>query len=166
MAQTKQRAAPKRASSSRKSQTRSRSASAKPKSSRGKSGASNTGNATKATTKIRAMNGSKPAAVASKAKVPLLAGGAALAGAAGGLVMGARHGRHGGRLTRAMQRRPKVKVDSHDIAKVAKEVGKAGAQVGHLASELQLARETANGGKRRSPVEVVLDGLTHRRSHS
>jgi hypothetical protein len=102
----------------------------------------------------------------SKAKVPLLASGAALMGAAGGLVMGNRHGRRNGRLAKALPKRPQIKLDSHDIAKAAKEVSKAGAQVGHLASELQRARETANGSKHRSPVEVVLDGLTHRRSRS
>jgi len=104
--------------------------------------------------------------MASKAKVPLLAGGAALAGAAGGLVMGNRHGRHGGRLAKALPQKPQIKVDSRDVAKAAKEVGNFGAQVGHLASELKRARETANGNKHRSPVEVVLDGLTHRRSRS
>jgi hypothetical protein len=99
-------------------------------------------------------------------KVPLLAGSAALVGAAGGLAMGTRHGRNRGRLAKAIPQRPQIKVDSHDVAKAAKEVGSFGRQVGHLASELQRARETANGSKHRSPVEVVLDGLTHRRSRS
>ena len=85
-------------------------------------------------------------------------------GAAGGLVMGTRHGRRGGRLARAIPQRPQIKVDSHDVAKAAKEVGSFGAQMGHLAAELQQARESANGGKRRSPIEVVLQGLTHRGS--
>jgi hypothetical protein len=155
MAQTKQRAAAKRASGSPKSKARSRSSSAKSKSATSKP---------KASKPARSTNGLKP--TMSKAKVPLLAGGAALMGAAGGLVMGNRHGRRNGRLAKALPKRPQIKVDSHDIAKAAKEVSKAGAQVGHLASELQRARETANGGKHRSPVEVVLDGLTHRRSSS
>lgn len=100
---------------------------------------------------------------ASKAKVPLLAGGAALAGAAGGIALGARQARrHGGGPM--MPRRPQVKVKSQDLAKAAKEVGSFGAQMGRLASELQQAREAANSGKHRSPVEVVLDGLTSRRS--
>jgi hypothetical protein len=34
--------------------------------------------------------------------------------------------------------------------------------VGELATELRRARESADGGKHRSPVEVVLDGLTAR----
>jgi hypothetical protein len=94
---------------------------------------------------------------ASKAKAPLLAGGAAVAGAAGGLVLGARAGRR----SKAM-RRPKVKIRSRDIARAARDVGQFGMDVGQLASELRRNREQANGAKRRSPVEVVLDGLTHR----
>jgi len=90
-----------------------------------------------------------------KAKMPLVAGGAALAGAAGGLALGARQARHA---------RKRVKVRSQDVTRVAKEVGGFGAQVGRLASELQHAREASkNGSAHRSPVEVVLDGLTSRR---
>jgi hypothetical protein len=95
--------------------------------------------------------------VASKAKTPLLASGAALAGVAGGIAIGAR----GARQVKGM-RRPKMKIDSHDLSRAAKEVGQFGMDVGQLASELRRNREQANGAKRRSPVEVVLDGLTHR----
>lgn len=99
----------------------------------------------------------------SKAKVPLVAGGAALAGAAGGMLLGARQARRHGMAAKALSRRPLVKVRSRDLASAAKEVGSFGAQVGRLASELQQAREAGNGSHR-SPVEVVLDGLTARRS--
>jgi hypothetical protein len=85
---------------------------------------------------------------ASAAKGPLLAGGAALAGAAGGMAIGVRRGR----------RRSKV-----DLGKAAENVGAFGAQMGQLASALQQGRETADGPKRRSPIEVVLEGLTARR---
>ena len=100
----------------------------------------------------------------SKAKVPLMAGGAALAGAAGGLVLGARRGRRNGLAARALSRRPQVKVRSQDLAKAAKEVGSFGTQMGRLATELQQTREAVGNGKHRSPVEVVLEGLTARRS--
>jgi hypothetical protein len=86
---------------------------------------------------------------ASRAKVPLLAGGAALAGAAGGMVLGARQARRHHR---------------GDLSRAAKDVGSFGAQVGRLASELHQAREATGNGKHRSPVEVVLEGLTARRS--
>jgi hypothetical protein len=92
--------------------------------------------------------------VASRAKVPLVAGGAALAGAAGGFALAA--SRRG--------RRRAVQLRSGDLAKAAREVGNFSAQVGELATELQRARESAAAnGKHRSPIEVVLQGLTARR---
>ncbi|HET9184848.1 MAG TPA: hypothetical protein VFN82_01795 [Solirubrobacterales bacterium] len=107
--------------------------------------------------------------VAGKAKVPLVAGGAAVAGAAGGMALASsRHGRRSG-IGGALARRPKIKVgpkikvDSKDLAKAAKEVGSFSAQMGELAGELQRARDSANGKKHRSPIEVVLQGLTARR---
>ncbi|HYG97127.1 MAG TPA: hypothetical protein VD741_08470 [Solirubrobacterales bacterium] len=94
--------------------------------------------------------------------MPLVAGGAALAGAAGGLALAAsKTGKKSG-LGKAMARRPKIKVTSKDVARAAKEVGNFSAQVGEVANELQRAREAADG-KHRSPVEVVLQGLTSRR---
>jgi len=99
---------------------------------------------------------------AGKAKIPLVAGGAALAGAAGGLALASsKHARKSG-IGKAIARRPKVKLKSGDVARAAKEVGKVSTQVGELAGELQRNREEANG-KHRSPVEVVLQGLTSRR---
>ncbi|HEX2392385.1 MAG TPA: hypothetical protein VHI77_05655 [Solirubrobacterales bacterium] len=98
---------------------------------------------------------------AGKAKLPLVAGGAALAGAAGGLALASSRGRKGGIGTAL--RKPQIKVDSSDVAKVAKQVGSFSAQVGELAGELQRARESADDGKHRSPIEVVLQGLTARR---
>jgi hypothetical protein len=92
---------------------------------------------------------------ASKAKVPLLAGGAALAGAAGGIALGAHQARRHKGIGKV------VKPDN--LARAAKRVGDFGAQMGHFANELQLAREASNGHGR-SPVEVVLEGLTTRRS--
>jgi hypothetical protein len=105
---------------------------------------------------------------ASKAKTPLLAGSAALAGVAGGIALGTRQARHGKALARRPKVRigPKVKIDSHDLAKAAKEVGQFGVDVGQLASELRKNREIANGARRRSPIEVVLQGLTTRGSGS
>jgi hypothetical protein len=88
-----------------------------------------------------------------RAKVPLLAGGAALAGAAGGIALGARQARRHTVLGR---------VGSDDLTKLARKAGDVGMQVGELAFEVKRARETSNGKVRRSPVEVVLQGLTHR----
>lgn len=90
-------------------------------------------------------------AAAGKAKVPLIAGGAALAGAAGGAALGARQAR---RHRRGV------------AAKAARGMGALGVQAGHLASELQRNREASNGSQHRSPLEVVLEGLTARRPRS
>jgi hypothetical protein len=113
----------------------------------------------------KAANGVGKAA--SKAKVPLMAGGAALAGAAGGLALAASQGGKrrgiGSALRAPAVRKPKIKVTSRDVAKAAKEVGNFSAQVGAVATELQNAREAAENGTHRSPVEVVLQGLTSRR---
>lgn len=94
--------------------------------------------------------------MAGRAKVPLVAGSAVLAGAAGGMAIEAWRAR----------RRPHIKLDSRDLAKAAKGAGAFGAQLGQLASELHQARESANGGAHRSPIEVVLEGLTARRARA
>jgi len=96
---------------------------------------------------------------ARKARTPLLAGGAALVGAAGGVALGARQAKRSKTL---VPRKPRIKVDSKDLARTAKEVGEFGVQVGQLAAELRHNREQANGIKHRSPIEVVLQGLTSR----
>lgn len=90
----------------------------------------------------------------SKAKVPLLAGGAALAGVAGGAAIGAHQARRHHGLP---------KVSSEDLGKAARRMGDFGAQMGEVAIELRRARQASNGKQHRSPVEVVLEGLTSRR---
>jgi len=99
--------------------------------------------------------------VAGKAKLPLVASGAALAGVAGGVALAASRKGHRGGIGGAL-RKPKIKVDTGDVARVAKEVGSFSTQVGALAGELQRNREAANDGKHRSPIEVALQGLTSR----
>jgi hypothetical protein len=109
--------------------------------------------------------------VAGKAKVPLMAGGAAIAGAGGAMALAAAS--KGGRKNKlgmkkvkaAMPHKPKVKIKSKDLAKAAKEVGKVSAQVSEIANGISRAQDSsANGnGRHRSPVEVVLQGLTARR---
>jgi hypothetical protein len=182
MAQTKAKTSAKRSGGSKKTPARSRGSSSKRPKAKSRSRTSTSksnpvkaaGNATgKATTAVGSATGKATSAVGNatgkatsavgKAKVPLLAGGAALAGAAGGLALGARGARRGRGITKAIPRRPQMKVRSKDLASAAKDVGSFGAQLGHLATELQRARESGNG-KHRSPVEVVLEGLTARRS--
>jgi hypothetical protein len=96
------------------------------------------------------------AKLVSKAKLPLLAGGAAAAGLASGVAIGAKRA----------QRRSHLSLSSRDLAKAARQVGVFGTQVGQVASELQRAREAANDGQHRSPIEIVLEGLTARRARA
>jgi hypothetical protein len=100
-----------------------------------------------------------------KARVPLLAGGAVIAGAAGGAALASRQShRHRG-FANGIAHSVR-KIDADDVAKAAKRVGDATARAGQFAADFQRARETSNGvanGKHRSPVEVVLQGLTARR---
>jgi hypothetical protein len=155
MAQPNTRATPKRSSSARKQSKRGSTNKPPARKSASKSRPS------AKTAKSKAENaGQTVSKAASRAKVPLIASGAALAGAAGGLALASRQDRHR-RLAMAM-RKPRIKLTSRDVARAAKEVGHFSSQMGELASELQRARET-NGSKHRSPVEVVLDGLTARR---
>lgn len=162
-----QTASARRSRSQKKSSTRSRGSSnsksrkrtnSKPKQTTSKASKSSPVSAVETTAKEAGRTakdaGKTVGRAASKAKVPLLAGGAALAGAAGGIALGA----HQARRHRGIG---KVKPDN--LARAAKRVGDFGAQMGHFANELQLAREASNGHGR-SPVEVVLEGLTTRRS--
>jgi hypothetical protein len=101
---------------------------------------------------------------ASKAKAPLLASGAALAGAAGGLAIGAMRSRHSRKGLVAKALRPKrVKISSQDVAKAARGIGTVSQHVADLTSEMNGDQRAKKNGKRKSPVEVVLEGLTARR---
>ena len=111
---------------------------------------------------------------ARKAKGPMLAAGATAAGLAGGLAIGSRMGaRHSGvgALLRprrrvlgvAVGRRPPLMRTAGALGKVAKELASATSKASTSADELRQVREQLEAGNRRSPVEVVLDGLTHRR---
>lgn len=164
MAATKTRASARSATKSKRKPTKARKPSS-PKSRRSSTSAANGaargGSARKAvegTVKQASSSASEAkrsvGRAARKARTPLLAAGAAVAGAAGGLALGRQT-----RKSRALNR-PKVRVNSHDLAKAARDVGEFGVHVGQLASELRKNREEANGAKRRSPVEVVLQGLT------
>ena len=98
---------------------------------------------------------------ANAAKVPAVAGGAALAGLVGGMAI-ARGGR---RKVLGMPvpgtRRPLVKINGRGPG--TKQLMKTGRQMAELAVEVRQARQQLATDRRRSPVEVVLEGLTARR---
>jgi hypothetical protein len=105
--------------------------------------------------------GSSIRSVAKGARGPLLAGSAALAGLAGGVVLGAARGP--ARVVGAKPRKVGFHIRSQDLATTAKEIGSFGEQLGMVAAEIRRTREAAAASKHRSPVEVVLQGLTARR---
>jgi hypothetical protein len=132
---------------------------------RGSNGRARVGAARKAVENSTKEAGQTVSKAASNAKTPLLASGAALAGVAGGLAIGAMRSRrsHSHKLLGLkIPQGKRVKTGSRDVAKAAREVGTLSQHVSELATELRHVRENSNGGKGRSPVEVVLDGLTAR----
>jgi hypothetical protein len=99
----------------------------------------------------------------SKAKIPLLAGGAALAGTVGGVIIGSTHS--GGKVLGISLPKPKrVKTRSKDLAKAAKGVA-ALEKMSRADRGIQGVRESLAGGdtKQNSPLEILLKGLTTRR---
>ena len=83
-----------------------------------------------------------------------LAGGAALAGLAGGVALGRRTSAGSASKTAA------------GLAEATKNAGRFTENLGALAGEMRKARETIDGdtaAKHRSPIEVVLQALTARR---
>jgi hypothetical protein len=174
MAQTKARASTKRArpkksqarSEPKKTQARSKGSAGKSRTSsgnRGSNGREGVNAARQAVASTTKETSLRVGRAASRARTPLLAGGAALAGAAGGLAVGSMQSRR--KVLGVKMPQPKrVRIRSRDMARAAREVGTFGQHLGELATEMRQAREgSGNGNKHRSPVEVVLDGLTARR---
>ena len=157
MAQTKTK------TKSKKSRTAKRTGSGSSKTSKAKPKTAKSSKPAKSNGGGPTSNGAVNGAV-SKAKLPLLAGGVALAGTVGGVVLGAT--RSGGKVLGVrLPQSKRARVRSTDLAKAAKEVGRFGESVGDLTMELRRAREgLANGsGKHDSPIEVLLKGLSHTR---
>ena len=164
---------PKSSSASTRSRSRSRKtkSSSRPRSTKQGSNASNQGSSAadrlrdvpQAVEKTGKKVGHNVGRAASNAKTPLLASGAALAGAAGGLAVGAMRSRRSpkGLVPKALRRR-RTKVRSQDIARAARGIGTVSRHVADLTNEMDGERQSKNG-KRKSPVEVVLEGLTARR---
>jgi hypothetical protein len=95
-------------------------------------------------------------------KGPALAGGAALAGLAGGMAVQAK--RDSGRKGLGMRMGTGGAKAAKNLAEASKEVGRFGENVGQFAAEVRKTREAIeNGSKHSSPIEVVLRALTARR---
>lgn len=100
--------------------------------------------------------------VASAAKVPAVAGGAALAGLVGGMAISRRGPRRMLGVPIPGTARPLVKINGRGSG--TKQLLKTGQQMADLAIEVRQARRQLATERKRSPIEVVLDGLTARRS--
>jgi hypothetical protein len=133
MAQTKTKTKAKATSKGRSSSSR------KPSSSRKRTNSSSKAAPTEVMSNAADKATTAVGHAADKAKIPLVAGGAAIAGAAGGAMLSARQ---------------------------ARRKRSTAARLGDFALQMQRARQTPNGSKQRSPVEVVLEGLTSRRSRA
>jgi hypothetical protein len=117
--------------------------------------------------------GDTVSSAAQSASRPALTAGAAAAGLAGGLALGARLNGRGGLAALVKPRRRVLGVPIgrksglhralETLGKTAKQVGRATKQVSSTTDDIHQVREELEKANRQSPVEVLLDGLTHRR---
>ncbi len=98
--------------------------------------------------------GGTVASTAKSASRPALTAGAAAAGLAGGLVIGSRL---------RLRRKSGLQQTLELLGKAAKELGSATKQAASTTNDIRQVREELEKANRQSPVEVLLDALTHRR---
>jgi hypothetical protein len=129
--------------------------------SKGKDAVSKTASKGKNAVSDTAETGARAVATAAdKVKWPAVAGGAALAGLAGGVALGAKRTSGGKRLG----------IHGHgggtgkSLLRASENLGRVSENVGQFAAEVRRTRETIEeGSKHRSPIEVLLRALTARR---
>jgi len=163
-------------SASRKGQSKSRSngsgSEATASRSRDSSRSKSSGSAAVATAR---NTGDAIRTAARSARVPMLAAGATAAGLAAGLALGSRAtaNRRGVGALLAPQRKVLgvplgtrkrgVVRTTEALGKLARELSLATSQVSATTNEIRQVREQLDKANRQSPLEVLLDGLTHRR---
>ena len=108
--------------------------------------------------------GESVATAARTAKGPAIAAGATVAGLAGGLALGARMGSKRRKVLGVPlgRKRPMVRA-AEALGKVALKLGSAAGQAAATTDDVRQIREQLDSANRQSPIEVLLDGLTHRR---
>lgn len=118
--------------------------------------------------------GGAVASTARRVRAPVLAAGAAAAGLAGGLAIGSRMASKRRGLGGLLAHRPRVFGvpigPTSGLVKTVEVVGKAAKELSSVSTQLSDTRDEARQIRQhlkmantRSPLEVVLDGLTHRR---
>jgi hypothetical protein len=129
---------------------------------------------TRSTSSANGRTSSKAATKARGAKVPALAAGATAAGLAGGLALGSRIGSKRRGMAALLSPRRKVlgvpigrknnlAKTAQALGQVARGLSQASNQASATTDEMRQIREQLDKANRRSPLEVLLDGLTHRR---
>jgi hypothetical protein len=109
----------------------------------------------------------KTTRAARKSGTPAIAAGAALAGLAAGAALASRGNLFGGRLlggglpgaARAVSGRGGT---ARTLLQASQQLNSATCSLNDLAGEIRKVRELAEAGRNRSPIEVVLQGLTRR----
>ena len=104
--------------------------------------------------------------IAQKSAKPAMAAGAALAGLAAGAALASRgHSRLGD--VAAATAAPLVTREgaTKTLLRATRELHATACTLNDVASEIRQVRELAQAGKNRSPIEVVLQGLTRRPEH-
>jgi len=142
----------------------------KSKSGRGSNGSrarSSTVSSRRSTTVSGAKNaGDAVASRAEQLKAPAIAAGVGLAGLVGGIVIGRSKNKKGFEIP--LRRRSIAKGTSKKLSTAAKNIGTVAEQTGEIAERVRLASDAVAGKNgrtatpRRSPVEVLLEGLTRR----
>jgi hypothetical protein len=108
-----------------------------------------------------ATNGLGP--IAQKSAKPAMAAGAALAGLAAGAALASRgRGRLGDVAAAAAPLSRREGGTAKMFLRATRELHGTACTLNDLASEIRQLRELAQAGKGRSPIEVVLQGLTRR----
>ena len=112
------------------------------------------------------------ASTARRARGPALMAGAAAASLAGGLVIGSRIGSRSALAALSHRRRnvlglpvgskPTLATTARALGRGAKQIGAATSKASTTADDIHKIRAHLEQDNRRSPIEVVLDGLTHR----
>ena len=101
---------------------------------------------------------------ARSAKGPLLTAGVAAAGLASGVALGSRLGSKRRRIFGLpIGRKRRSAVTAGTVVKAARGLGSAARQASRTTDDVREIRDLLDQANRRSPIEIVLDGLTHRR---
>jgi len=122
-----------------------------------------TGGSSAALTRVKDA-GTTVASTARRVPGPARAAGAAAAGLAGGVLLGAHAGSRRTVLGLPVGRRRRgLAATARALGEGARLLGTTAAHASDTADEVRRLREQLAALNRRSPIEIVLDGLTHRR---